>query len=155
MTETLNRAMRLLAQRDHSETELRRKLAAQDVSEEDVEQAIAYCHEHHWLDDRRFAERYLVMRSQKGYGVQRIQQELGMKGIARELIMMLLRRQISTGVHWRNKLRIVSLVKLSPKNGKKKQRCSDFYCTEASFRKKFTLFSPICRIECTRDFTSQ
>ncbi|AMH16697.1 RecX family regulatory protein [Hafnia paralvei ATCC 29927] len=86
MTETLNRAMRLLAQRDHSETELRRKLAAQDVSEEDVEQAIAYCHEHHWLDDRRFAERYLVMRSQKGYGVQRIQQELGMKGIARELI---------------------------------------------------------------------
>jgi regulatory protein len=86
VTETLNRAMRLLAQRDHSETELRRKLAAQDVSEEDVEQAIAYCHEHHWLDDRRFAERYLVMRSQKGYGVQRIQQELGMKGIARELI---------------------------------------------------------------------
>nr|WP_267905397.1 recombination regulator RecX [Hafnia paralvei] len=82
----MNRAMRLLAQRDHSETELRRKLAAQDVSEEDVEQAIAYCHEHHWLDDRRFAERYLVMRSQKGYGVQRIQQELGMKGIARELI---------------------------------------------------------------------
>ena len=86
MTETLNRAMRLLAQRDHSETELRRKLAAQDVSEEDVEQAIAYCHEHHWLDDRRFAERYLLMRSQKGYGVQRIQQELGMKGIARDLI---------------------------------------------------------------------
>lgn len=86
MTETLNRAMRLFAQRDHSETELRRKLAAQDVSEEDVEQAIAYCHEHHWLDDRRFAERYLVMRSQKGYGVQRIQQELGMKGIARDLI---------------------------------------------------------------------
>ncbi|MEG0739975.1 recombination regulator RecX [Hafnia alvei] len=86
MTETLNRAMRLLAQRDHSETELRRKLAAQDVSEEDVEQAIAYCHEHNWLDDRRFAERYLVMRSQKGYGVQRIQQELGMKGIARDLI---------------------------------------------------------------------
>ena len=86
MTETLNRAMRLLAQRDHSETELRRKLAAQDVPEEDVEQAIAYCHEHNWLDDRRFAERYLVMRSQKGYGVQRIQQELGMKGIARDLI---------------------------------------------------------------------
>jgi regulatory protein len=86
VTETLNRAMRLLAQRDHSETELRRKLAAQDVSEEDVEQAIAYCHEHNWLDDRRFAERYLVMRSQKGYGVQRIQQELGMKGIARDLI---------------------------------------------------------------------
>jgi len=78
--------MRLLAQRDRSETELRRKLPPQDVSEEDVEQAIAYCHEHHWLDDRRFAERYLVMRSQKGYGVQRIQQELGMKGIARELI---------------------------------------------------------------------
>ena len=86
MNDLLSRAMRLLSQRDHSEAELRRKLAAQDVSEEDVEQAIAYCHEHHWLDDRRFAERYLVMRSQKGYGVQRIQQELGMKGIARELI---------------------------------------------------------------------
>ena len=86
MTETLNRAMRLLAQRDHSETELRRKLAAQAVSAADVEQALADCHEHSWLADRRFAERYLVMRRQKGFGGQGIQQELGMKGIARDLI---------------------------------------------------------------------
>lgn len=86
MNEVLNRAMRLLAQRDHSEAELRRKLVAQSASEADVEQSIAYCYEHNWLDDGRFAERYVVLRSQKGYGAQRIQQELMMKGISRTTI---------------------------------------------------------------------
>lgn len=97
MNDVLNRAMRLLAQRDHSEMELRRKLAAQDVSEADVEQSIAYCYEYHWLDDNRFAELYVAQRSQKGYGAQRIQQELIMKGISRTLIREVL---LESGVDW-------------------------------------------------------
>lgn len=79
--------MRLLAQRDHSEIELRRKLVRQqDVSVDEIEQTISYCHKHHWLDDSQFAQRYVSSRSKKGYGVQRIQKELEAKGIAREHI---------------------------------------------------------------------
>lgn len=78
--------MRLLAQRDHSEMELRRKLTQTGVSTDDIEQAISYCHEHHWLDESHFTQRYVSSRSKKGYGAQRIQQELETKGIAREHI---------------------------------------------------------------------
>lgn len=92
MNDVLNRAMRLLAQRDHSEMELRRKLAAQDVSDAEIEQSIAYCHEYHWLDDAGFAARYVRQRSRKGYGPQRIQQELSTKGVAQEHIRLALQQ---------------------------------------------------------------
>lgn len=111
MSEVLNRAMRLLAQRDHSEVELRRKLAAQNAAEEDVEQCIAYCYEHHWLDDGRFAERYVVLRSQKGYGAQRIQQELMMKGISRTTIRDTLQE---SAVDWENLARKTAHKRFGP-----------------------------------------
>lgn len=57
----LDRAVRILAVRDHSEQELRRKLAAPimgkngpeeiDATAEDYERVIAWCHEHGYLDD--------------------------------------------------------------------------------------------------------
>jgi len=81
--------------RDHSEQELRRKLAApfmvkspQDqvdpISPEDVENVIRWCYEHNWLDDANFAARYIASRARKGYGPQRIRQELQQKGLTRE-----------------------------------------------------------------------
>lgn len=89
----LDRAMRILAMRDHSEQELRRKLGAvlpgknedeqAQAMPEDIEKVIAWCHEQHYLDDARFAERYIASRSRKGYGPQRIRQELQQKGISR------------------------------------------------------------------------
>ncbi|CAM3584516.1 MULTISPECIES: recombination regulator RecX [Yersinia] len=158
MNDLLSRAMRLLSQRDHSETELRRKLAAQSFSvkgnwgrgkkkspsttkrgqslnngggdnhddrsaknsfyhhsyssggsrneekETDndlhdltdghdaaeaidpkaIDEVIAYCYQHNWLDDARFATSYINSRSRKGYGVQRIRSELLQKGIEKE-----------------------------------------------------------------------
>ncbi len=92
MSELLNRAMRILAQRDHSEHELRRKLAAQSfskiepVDQNEIERVITYCYEYSWLDDEKFAFLYLKSRSQKGYGAQRIQSELLQKGIERSAI---------------------------------------------------------------------
>lgn len=63
----LDRAVRILAVRDHSEQELRRKLAAPimgkngpeeiDATAEDYERVIAWCHEHGYLDDSRFVAR--------------------------------------------------------------------------------------------------
>ncbi|HBK3303212.1 recombination regulator RecX [Citrobacter koseri] len=92
----LDRAVRILAVRDHSEQELRRKLSAPvmgknrpeeiDAAPEDYERVIAWCHEHNYLDDHRFVSRFIASRSRKGYGPARIRQELNQKGIAREAI---------------------------------------------------------------------
>ncbi len=90
----LDRAMRLLAMRDHGEQELRRKLATtlgngtdeRDATLDDLERVMAQCLEHHWIDDGHFAQRYLAGRSRKGYGPQRIRQELQQKGVSREYI---------------------------------------------------------------------
>ncbi len=91
----LDKATRILAMRDHSEHELRRKLASAptfpgshkaeqpDFTPEDIEKVIAWCYEHRWLDDAQFAARFIASRSRKGYGPQRIRQELQQKGIDR------------------------------------------------------------------------
>ena len=125
MKKLLNRAMAILAKRDHSEYELRRKLAAQfsfnssngfnssgtyqkksrrsgsSLSEnilesekilskeelsEQIESVIQYCYEYHWLDDRKFADSFIRIRSSKGYGPQRIQAELQHKGVNKDII---------------------------------------------------------------------
>ncbi|MCU6668465.1 recombination regulator RecX [Enterobacteriaceae bacterium H4N4] len=90
----LDRAVRILAVRDHSEQELRRKLVAPvmtkngpeaiDATAEDYDRVIAWCYEHSYLDDTRFVARFIASRSRKGYGPARIRQELNQKGIARE-----------------------------------------------------------------------
>lgn len=90
----LDRAVCILAVRDHSEQELRRKLAAPvmgkngpeeiDATAEDYDRVIAWCYEHQYLDDDRFVSRFIASRSRKGYGPARIRQELNQKGIARE-----------------------------------------------------------------------
>ena len=94
----LDRATRILAMRDHSEAEFRRKMAqssaraamrndepAEAIPDALMEQVVAWCYEHSWLDDNRFAQRYVNSRSRKGYGPQRIRIELAQKGIGREL----------------------------------------------------------------------
>lgn len=97
----LERATRILAMRDHSEAEFRRKLMlacerAVQFSRQDpppslptpeaIDQVVAWCYQHGWLDDARFAERYLASRSRKGYGPQRIRLELGQKGVDNTVI---------------------------------------------------------------------
>lgn len=87
----LDRAVRILAVRDHSEQELRRKLSAPvmgkngpeeiDAAPEDYERVIAWCHEHNYLDDHRFVSRFIASRSRKGYGPARIRQELNQKAL--------------------------------------------------------------------------
>jgi regulatory protein len=89
----LDRAIRILAMRDHSEKELRRKLVApvftkngpepMDAPEEEVEKVVAWCLESHYLDDARFTRQFIASRSRKGYGPARIRQELNQKGIDR------------------------------------------------------------------------
>lgn len=98
--------MRILAMRDHSEAEFRRKLLLSSeraarfakqqstqqetppelLTPEEIDRVVEWCYQHNWLDDTHFAERYVAGRSRKGYGPQRIRQELGQKGIDKTLI---------------------------------------------------------------------
>ena len=105
----LDRAVRILAMRDHSEQELRRKLAAPvigkngpeeiDATPEDYDKVIAWCIESRYLDDDRFVQQFIASRSRKGYGPARVRQELNQKGIAREAIERAMREcEIDWGV---------------------------------------------------------
>ncbi|WP_038914466.1 recombination regulator RecX [Dickeya zeae] len=111
MPNVLRYAMNVLAVRDHSEMELRRKIAAYlqsnlecenlerealegestercaVLSEFDtqVEQAVFSCRQQGWLDDERYAQRYISSRSRKGYGRQRICSELSQRGIDKSI----------------------------------------------------------------------
>lgn len=94
------RAIRVLSMRDHSEAELRRKmaLAAQRAqlrgredeeggpTPEEIDRVVAWCHQNNFLDDERFTERFIASRCRKGYGPQRIRLELGQKGIERQRV---------------------------------------------------------------------
>ncbi|KEY58202.1 recombination regulator RecX [Serratia sp. DD3] len=101
----ISRVMRWLSQRDHSEAELRRKLAVPPgvenlrfgaakrpveptapIDPAMIERLIAYCYQHNWLDDRRFADSFIASRSRKGYGAQRIVSELVQKGVEKEIV---------------------------------------------------------------------
>ncbi|MFU9138719.1 regulatory protein RecX [Erwinia tasmaniensis] len=97
----LDRAMRILAMRDHSESEFRRKLTLsaeraalfakttsqepETLSPELTDKVVAWCFENRYLDDAHFAERFVASRSRKGYGPQRIRMELGQKGVEKSL----------------------------------------------------------------------
>lgn len=101
----ISRAMRLLSQRDHSDAEMRRKLAAHSfvalVQFETIEQSgaaavissplviehvIAYCYQNNWLDDGRFSTHFIASRVRKGYGSQRIRMELMQRGVEKQVI---------------------------------------------------------------------
>lgn len=95
----LDRAMRILGQRDHSRAELSRKLqqSAQRaawaqkkepeiITEALLEQVLDWCQESGWLNDERFTDRFIQSRSRKGFGSQRVRLELAQKGIDRETI---------------------------------------------------------------------
>ncbi|KAA8996187.1 recombination regulator RecX [Affinibrenneria salicis] len=104
MNKPLNYAMKVLSVRDYSEAEIRRKLAAYLFSaadksapedddelsraqmQDEIERAVEYCRQNDWINDRRYALRYVHSRSRKGYGVQRIRAELGLKGVEKATI---------------------------------------------------------------------
>ena len=79
------RAMNLLARREHSIAELVTKLSI-DFEYDDIIIVINKLTEKNLQSDQRFAENYLRYRSQRGFGYQKIRQELKERGVAAELI---------------------------------------------------------------------
>jgi regulatory protein len=76
----------LLSRREHSRTELERKLKAKGVPADFINSILDLLLQEGLQSDRRFTESYLHSRSQKGYGPVRLRQELRERGIADELI---------------------------------------------------------------------
>jgi regulatory protein len=78
-------AVKLLAGREHSRQELRRKLKSRHFDRDRVESVLDGLEQRGLLSDERFVEGYVDQRSRKGYGPLRIQAELAERGIAREI----------------------------------------------------------------------
>ena len=78
------RALALLARREHSCEELRHKLAHKGFAG-CAEAVVAELERAQLVSDHRFAEALVRNRRERGYGPLKIQQELRAKGVAQEL----------------------------------------------------------------------
>ena len=72
----------MLARREHSAFEIRRKLKQRDIADTEIEQAVERLQQEGLLSDQRYAEAYIHMRMGKGYGPLRIALELKERGVA-------------------------------------------------------------------------
>ena len=79
-------AIQLLSRRDHGQYELHQKLALKGYEDADIEAAINFCLEHHYLDDLRYAKSQIRQHVYKGHGERRIRQELAQKRVSESVI---------------------------------------------------------------------
>jgi regulatory protein len=84
------KAMDLLARREHSRYELSQKLRDRDFAPDDIQAVLDQLEQSNLLSDARFAESYIMMRSQRGYGQLRIKQELVERGVSENIIEAML-----------------------------------------------------------------
>jgi regulatory protein len=79
-------ALDFLARREHSRFELQRKLIAKGFEAEAIVSVLDELVKENLLSDVRFAEAYVRMRANRGYGPVRIKQELQERGVDNEVI---------------------------------------------------------------------
>ncbi len=80
-------AAKLLGICDRSEKEIREKITKKGYSETECEEAIAFCREYGYIDDKRFAGHFVHDCVEiKKFGKWRIRQELRLKGVSEETI---------------------------------------------------------------------
>ncbi|MDX1805161.1 MAG: regulatory protein RecX [Alcanivorax sp.] len=84
------RAVSLLARRDHARRELETKLRHKVGEHPDLPAVMAWCEEHGFIDDRRFAGFFVRARIERGQGPLRIRQELQQRGVPSELMAVVL-----------------------------------------------------------------
>ena len=76
-----NRALNLLARREHSAKELQQKLLSKGVEEEEIPSVLERLIEGGWLNEARFAESFTRSRVARGVGPYRIRRELQERGV--------------------------------------------------------------------------
>ena len=102
--ELKQRALGLLARREHSEQELIRKLEGRGFSRSDIARVMAELKQDGSQSDRRFTDSYIYHRIQRGYGPLRIRQELRERGIEDGIISVALDEN---GEDWMSRLKDV------------------------------------------------
>lgn len=80
------RAMDLLARREHSREELCKKLVLKGYSSEEITPVVNQLREEGLQDDVRFTEIYISYRANAGFGPRRIRLELQERGVDEPLI---------------------------------------------------------------------
>jgi regulatory protein len=83
-------ALGLLARREHSRRDLKRKLAARGIDADSAEAALEELGRERYQSDERFAEAVVRHRAGAGYGPRHILAELGGHGIAAAAVRPLL-----------------------------------------------------------------
>ncbi len=78
--------MDLLARREHSESELRKKLAARDFTSDEIDATLAALASDGLLSNERFTEAFIAAHTRRGQGPVRIRVELESRGIDAALI---------------------------------------------------------------------
>jgi regulatory protein len=79
-------AMDLLARREHTRSELQRKLRQRGASASLIDPELDRLEEDGLLSHERFCEAYVHARSQRGYGPHRLREELRQRGVGDDLI---------------------------------------------------------------------
>jgi len=79
------RALRLLARREHSRAELARKLSAHTEDAAEIEAVLDDCERRGWLSERRVVEQ-LVHAKRSRYGARRIERDLVAKGVSDDAV---------------------------------------------------------------------
>jgi len=79
-------ALTLLARRDHTSSELVKKLTTKGYSPADVEHLLHELRQAGYLNEARLAENFIHYYRQKGYGPERIAHQLISRGISAEII---------------------------------------------------------------------
>lgn len=84
-------ALNLLARRDYTEHEIKRKLIFKGYTSTDVEMVVADLIQAGLVNNIRFAENYIYSRRRKGYGPIRISVELQNSGVSEDVIAELIK----------------------------------------------------------------
>lgn len=93
MSDSYERALRLLAARSHSRMELRRKLLRRsDTSSRQVEDILERLESQGYLDDEAFAYQCALGRRRKRWGLTRIARDLRSRGIEAGIIERIVER---------------------------------------------------------------
>ena len=78
--------MTLLARREHSRTELERKLAVRGLAQPHIGDVLDALENENLLSDLRFTESYVVHRTARGQGPLKIRYELRERGVSDDLV---------------------------------------------------------------------
>lgn len=74
-------ALKLLARREHSARELKRKLTARGITDDEAATAVEHAIAENWQSDARYAGMLVRTRVSAGYGPVRIEAELEVAGV--------------------------------------------------------------------------